>query len=108
MATIKVASLLLKTLAKPLARKIKELSKSEQSDSQLRSMTLLIGQSLHKAETRMRLSLLGDTTHRAKPLNEAKAMDQGAEVISEGFLFLVAVGISEPLIPCRRRPSARY
>lgn len=85
--------LLLRTLAKPLATKLKTQAKEHEG---FRTTTVAIAQFLHKREMQMRLSLLGETLakHHVKPLNDAKAVEQGANFISESFLFAIAASIS--------------
>lgn len=58
--------------------------------------------------TQMRIRLLGETHHskHIRPLNEAKAIDAGANFISEAFLFAFAGAISQSrLVPFRRTPT---
>jgi hypothetical protein len=50
--------LLLKTLSKPIANKLKQQAKESET---FRSITVALAQRLHKSEMRMRLSLLGET-----------------------------------------------
>lgn len=41
----------------------------------------------------MRMKLLGEANIKVRPLNDAKAIDNGASFISESFLFSVAGGL---------------
>jgi optic atrophy 3 protein len=41
----------------------------------------------------MRMKLLGEGNMKVRPLNDAKAIDNGATFISESFLFSVAGGL---------------
>lgn len=53
-----------------------------------------LAQGLHKADVRLRMGLLG-TEHASKvrPLNENKAIENGATFLSESFIFSVAGGL---------------
>ncbi|KAM0755338.1 OPA3-domain-containing protein [Meredithblackwellia eburnea MCA 4105] len=85
MASIKIASLFLKTLAKPLANNLKSQAKEHEG---FRKATIAMAQFLHRAEMNMRIRLLGeDHPKHIRPLNDAKAIDSGANFISETFLF---------------------
>lgn len=117
MATAKIATLLIRTLAKPIATQLKTQAASHES---FRRVCIGIAQSMHKTEMALRYNLLpkapplpkdrekdggdGDdssssssspTSHRPKvrPLNEAKAIANGANFLSEAFLFSIAAGL---------------
>ncbi|KAL8281005.1 hypothetical protein RQP46_006684 [Phenoliferia psychrophenolica] len=91
MASIKVASLFLKTLAKPLANRLKTQAKENPS---FRRATIAMAQFMHRNEMNMRIKLLGeDHPKHIRPLNDTKAIDAGANFLSEAFLFGIATAI---------------
>ncbi|SCZ96875.1 BZ3500_MvSof-1268-A1-R1_Chr4-1g06808 [Microbotryum saponariae] len=91
MASVKIASLFLRTLSKPIANRLKKQAKEHE---RFREMTISFAQFLHRSEMRMRVSLLGETHPVVvRPLNDARAIDAGANFISETFLFAFAASI---------------
>ncbi|GAA6000779.1 OPA3 family protein [Rhodotorula paludigena] len=90
MASLKIASLLLRTLSKPIATKIKQQAKEHEG---FKSRTIQMAQFLHRAEMNLRVKLLGESPRHVRPLSESKAIDAGANFLSEGFLFTVAAVI---------------
>ncbi|KAK4048710.1 hypothetical protein OIO90_005703 [Microbotryomycetes sp. JL221] len=91
MASLKIGSLLLRTLAKPIANRIKREAKEHE---RFRQTTISFAQFLHRTEMTMRVKLLGETHPKhIRPLNDARAIDAGANLISESFLFAFAAAI---------------
>ncbi|GAA5998188.1 hypothetical protein JCM5350_007697 [Sporobolomyces pararoseus] len=90
MASLKIASLLLRTLSKPIATKIKQRAKDHEG---FKSRTIAMAQFLHRAEMNLRVSLLGESPKHIRPLSESRAIESGANFLSEGFLFAVAATI---------------
>ncbi|KAL1969223.1 hypothetical protein VTN77DRAFT_477 [Rasamsonia byssochlamydoides] len=142
--TLKLSSLLIRTLSKPIANQIKAQAREH---PRFRRMCVSFAQALHRVDMRLRLGLLRDTEAierqaakeaaeaeakkhkpqvptvkteaetkaeeaaaekakekaiesakqkplpRIRPLSESKAIDTGANFISEAFLFLVAGGL---------------
>ncbi|KAK4333009.1 optic atrophy 3-like family protein [Rhodotorula toruloides] len=93
MASLKIGSLLLRTLSKPIANKIKQQAKDHDG---FKSRTIQMAQFLHRADERclpssqLRVKLLGESPRHVRPLSESKAIDTGANFLSETFLFSVA------------------
>ncbi|GAA5947640.1 hypothetical protein JCM10213_002241 [Rhodosporidiobolus nylandii] len=87
---MKIASLFLRTLSKPIANKIKQQAKEHEG---FKSRTVSMAQWLHRAEMNLRVRLLGESPKHVRPLSEARAIDAGANFLSEGFLFSVAATI---------------
>jgi hypothetical protein len=55
---------------------------------------IALAQNMHRTEARLRQNLLpGSENYKIRPLNDAKAISNGANAISEGFLFAVAATI---------------
>lgn len=99
MATVKIVSLAIRTLAKPISTKLKQQAQEHES---FRNLCINIAQALHRNEMKMRVNLLGEggTSSSSgggkphiRPLSESKAIATGANFISEGFLFAVAVAL---------------
>jgi len=86
----KLASLFIKTLAKPAAKKIK----LECSRSQLTQDLLVgIGQVTHSVTSRMTIWSEGYKVRTIKPLQRETAMTRGAEFVGEAFIFSVGGGL---------------
>jgi len=90
MASIKLGSLLIRTLAKPIGNKIKQQAVEH---ARFRELCMGLAQWSHRSEVRLRTSLLGEELKHIKPLSEAKAVANGANMLAEGFLFVVAAGL---------------
>ncbi|GAA5822617.1 hypothetical protein JCM11251_004318 [Rhodosporidiobolus azoricus] len=108
MASLKIASLLLRTLSKPIANKIKQQAKEHDG---FKSWTVRFAQWQHRADIyqksgaltistptikpiqQLRVRLLGESPKHVRPLSEARAIDAGANFLSEAFLFTVAATI---------------
>ncbi|WEW59304.1 hypothetical protein PRK78_004773 [Emydomyces testavorans] len=142
--TLKLSSLVIRTLSKPIANQIKAQAREHE---RFRRICISFAQNLHQVDMRLRLGLLQSTaqierqvareaaeahakkhkhhiptvkteaqmkadeaaaargkeknleppvsppTPRIRPLSEAKAIDMGANFISEAFLFMVAGGL---------------
>ncbi|KAL2912312.1 Optic atrophy 3 protein [Polyrhizophydium stewartii] len=74
MATAKVGSLLIRTLSKPLANTIKANAKT-----------------YHRLDMGLKMRFLDfKSVEPIRPLNDARAVELGADFISESILFLVA------------------
>ncbi|GAA5868296.1 hypothetical protein JCM3774_000997 [Rhodotorula dairenensis] len=87
---LKIASLFLRTLSKPIATKIKQQAKEHDG---FKTRTIQMAQWLHRAEMNLRVKLLGESPRHVRPLSETKAIESGANFLSEGFLFSVAATI---------------
>jgi len=89
MASAKIASLAIRTIAKPIATQIKHQAAQHET---FKKLCISLAQFLHRTESRLRMNLLpGNSEHvKIRPLNDSKAISNGANAISEGFLFLVA------------------
>lgn len=83
----KVGSLLLRTVAKPIANAIKRQAKEHEG---VKKVCMSIAQTVHETDIKLRMRLLGETKIKVRPLNEKAALDLMGNIISEGFLFLVA------------------
>lgn len=84
---LKLTSLLVKTVAKPIANTLKAQAKEHET---FRNGCIFIAQTVHKTDLKLRMSLLGEKKIKIRPLNDAKAIDNGANFLSELFIFSVA------------------
>lgn len=84
---LKLTSLLVRTVAKPVANVIKAQAKEHEF---FRQTCIRIAQTAHLTDLRLRMSLLGEKRIKIRPLNDKKAIENGANFMSEFFIFLVA------------------
>jgi hypothetical protein len=83
-------SLLVKTLAKPLSKRIKhDFSRFDAT----KNLLITIGQTNHRVTSRMTIWSSGYRVKTIKPLETEKALKDGAEFVGEGFIFMVSVTI---------------
>ncbi|PLW10705.1 hypothetical protein PCANC_07737 [Puccinia coronata f. sp. avenae] len=90
MASVKVVSLLIKTLSKPIANRLKI---SAQEHPKFRTVCVGLAQSLHRYETRLASGIFAKAHPVIRPLSDTKAIQNGANFLSEAFLFSVAVAL---------------
>lgn len=84
---LKLTSLLVRTVAKPIATAIKAQAKEHEK---FRQGCIRIAQTVHHTDIRLRMSLLGEKKIKIRPLNDKKAVENGANFLSEFFIFSVA------------------
>lgn len=88
MATVKIIGLLIKTLSKPIAKSLKT---SATNHPFFKRICISIAQNNHSLEHRLKLRFLDyDSKAIPQPLSESRAVQAGADFISEFFLFVVA------------------
>ncbi|KAF9508049.1 hypothetical protein BS47DRAFT_252061 [Hydnum rufescens UP504] len=90
MASVKLATLAIRTIAKPIANSLKNQAQQHES---FRRVCIELAQWSHRSEVRLRTGLLGESPKSIKPLNDTRAIQNGANSLAEGFLFLVAAGL---------------
>ncbi|SOV02200.1 uncharacterized protein UDID_03919 [Ustilago sp. UG-2017a] len=91
MATAKIATLAIRTLAKPIATQLKNQAAQHE---RFRKFCIALAQRMHRTEMALRTNLLPNgVQQKVRPLNDAKAIANGANAISEGFLFFVAAAL---------------
>ena len=83
----KLAGLLIKTLAKPLSKQIKHQVSRYPAGQRL---LIGIGQSTHAITSRLTIWAAGYRVRSITPLEEEKALKEGAEFMGESFLFLIS------------------
>ncbi|KIR39722.1 hypothetical protein I307_02667 [Cryptococcus deuterogattii 99/473] len=99
MASVKIFSLAVKTLAKPIANTIK--AQATHADlvflyyrhETFRNICIGLAQRMHRTEARMRMGLLNQEAGNIKPLNDTRAIQNGATTLAETFLFFVGAGL---------------
>ncbi|ODQ83126.1 hypothetical protein BABINDRAFT_164831 [Babjeviella inositovora NRRL Y-12698] len=87
---LKFTALLVRTVAKPVANVMKQQAKEHEF---FRTTCIKIAQRLHKTDVQLRMNLLGDKNVKVRPLNDTRAIENGANFISETFIFSVAGGL---------------
>ncbi|KAH9019374.1 OPA3-domain-containing protein, partial [Lactarius hengduanensis] len=92
MATVKIGTLVIRTLAKPISSRIKTQAREHE---RFRNLCVSLAQTLYRYEVRLRTGLLGEapTARHLRPLSETRAIENGANFIAEGFLFAVAAAL---------------
>ena len=86
----KLAGLVIKTLSKPLSKRIKhEFSKSTTGTSLLEGM----GQASHNITSRMTIWSAGYKVRNIQPLPSDKAIQMGSELVGESFVLFVSAGV---------------
>lgn len=81
----KLSTLAIRTLAKPISVALKSQAKQHAT---FRKFCINIAQTTHRFDINMRMNLLGEKgLQHVRPLNESKAIDSGANFISESFLL---------------------
>ncbi|KAI0085938.1 OPA3-domain-containing protein [Irpex rosettiformis] len=87
MASAKIATLVIRTLAKPISNQIKTQAKQHE---RFRDLCVGLAQRMHRTEVQLRTRLLGEAPKTIRPLSETRAIENGANALAEGFLFGVA------------------
>ncbi|KAJ2797449.1 hypothetical protein H4R20_005175 [Coemansia guatemalensis] len=88
MSSFKIASLVFRTLSKPVANALKQQAKSHEI---FRSLCINVAQVAHRTEMNWKMHVLGYRKEKIRPLNDARAIDAGANFLGEAFIFGVAV-----------------
>ncbi|CAD1809639.1 Optic atrophy 3 protein (OPA3) family protein [Candida parapsilosis] len=87
---LKLTALLVRTISKPISKAISTQAKNNET---FRKYCISFANKLHKTDVKLRMNLLGEKKIRVRPLNDNKAIEQGAAFISETFIFSVAGGL---------------
>ncbi|KZT37213.1 OPA3-domain-containing protein [Sistotremastrum suecicum HHB10207 ss-3] len=90
MATVKLATLVIRTIAKPISSSIKSQARQHET---FRNFCVSLAQTMYRAEVVLRTRLLGEPRKAIRPLNEHAAIESGANALAEGFLFSVAAAL---------------
>eukprot|EP00903_Cladosiphon_okamuranus_P011558 g10878.t1 len=81
---LKLFSLTVKTLAKPMAKRIKT---EAQRHPTFRGVLSRMGQATYNISARISIRNAGHTTTKIKPLEEDKAIADGGDLLAEGFIY---------------------
>ncbi|KAJ6593272.1 optic atrophy 3 protein-domain-containing protein [Mycena capillaripes] len=87
MATVKIATLIIRTLAKPISAQIKHQATQHE---RFRNFCVDLAQRMYRSEVKLRTNILGEPAKHVRPLSETRAIENGANALAEGFLFSVA------------------
>ena len=90
MALLKVGALVIKQLTKPLAKRAKTHAKNSPFFA---AQCVRVGNAVNVVTHRMNVTLLGGRLLKVKPLEDAVAVDRGAEVLSEGLIISVGTAL---------------
>lgn len=91
MATVKLATLVIRTVAKPISSQLKNQAKQHPA---FRNLCVSLAQRMHTAEVSLRTNILGEPARaHVRPLAETRAIENGANALAEGFLFAVAAAL---------------
>ncbi|KAI9593258.1 optic atrophy 3 protein-domain-containing protein [Syncephalis fuscata] len=90
MSSLKIGTLLIRTVAKPIALRIKSYSKTH---PKFKSACISMAQAMHRFELNLKMKFLGYKKETIRPLNDARAIEAGTNFLSEAFLFSVAAGV---------------
>ncbi|KAF8577012.1 OPA3-domain-containing protein [Ramaria rubella] len=90
MATVKLATLAIRTIAKPISARLKH---EAQQHPFFRRICVQLAQRMYRYEMKLGTVVLGQPPRTIKPLSETKAIDNGANFIAESFLFAVAASL---------------
>ncbi|KAI6110308.1 optic atrophy 3 protein-domain-containing protein [Pisolithus croceorrhizus] len=91
MATVKLATLVIRTVAKPISSQLKNQAKQHPA---FRNLCVSLAQRMHTAEVSLRTNILGEPARaHVRPLSETRAIENGANALAEGFLFAVAAAL---------------
>ncbi|KAF8959761.1 optic atrophy 3 protein-domain-containing protein [Flammula alnicola] len=90
MASTKIATLVIRTLAKPISSRIKEQARQHE---RFRGLCIDLAQFMYRSEVKLRTNFLGEQAKHIRPLSEVKAIENGANALAEGFLFSVAAAL---------------
>ncbi|KAG0084619.1 hypothetical protein BGZ92_009714 [Podila epicladia] len=107
MSAIKLGFLAIRTIAKPIANSIKSYSaKHPKYDILFKEACISVAQFSHKTEMQLKMKFLGYKVESIRPLNDARAVEMGANFLGEAIIFGVA-GSLIILENARTRMNAR-
>lgn len=107
MASVKLATLVIRTVAKPISSHLKAQAKQH---DRFREFCVSLAQRLYRTEVQLRTNIMGEPAKHIRPLSEARAVENGANSLAQGFLFTVAAGliIGESWRSSRSQTKRRY
>ncbi|CAM9109464.1 unnamed protein product [Phaeothamnion confervicola] len=87
---LKFFTLTVKTAAKPMANALK--AKAIQHPK-MNSLLVKLGQTTHEISARIAIRAAGHSTASIKPLDEAKALARGGNILAEGVIYTIGAGL---------------
>ncbi|KAG6889161.1 hypothetical protein C0995_003339 [Termitomyces sp. Mi166 len=90
MASVKIATLIIRTVAKPISSRIKAQAQQHET---FRNFCVNLAQLLYRSEVKLRTNIMGEPAKHIRPLSETRAIENGANALAEGFLFSVAAAL---------------
>ncbi|KAF9277860.1 hypothetical protein BGZ68_008963 [Mortierella alpina] len=87
MSALKLGFLAIRTIAKPIANSIKSYSVKH---PKFRDACISVAQFSHKTEMQLKMKFLGYKVESIRPLNDARAVEMGANFLGEAIIFGVA------------------
>ncbi|QPG76356.1 hypothetical protein FOA43_003744 [Brettanomyces nanus] len=86
---VKLSTLFIRQISKPIANLIKAEAKNHPG---FKRFCVRVAQNIHFFDNRLKEKLLGHSMRPIRPLNEARAIANGANFLSEAFIFSVGSG----------------
>ncbi|KAH3675641.1 hypothetical protein WICMUC_002558 [Wickerhamomyces mucosus] len=87
---LKLGALLLRQVSKPIAN----ILKAQALEHELfKRLCIALAQRIHRTDVTLRMKLMGEKGAKVRPLNDKKAVENGANFLSETFIFSVAGSI---------------
>eukprot|EP00924_Labyrinthula_sp_SR-Ha-C_P008295 snap_masked-scaffold_11-processed-gene-8.16-mRNA-1 protein AED:1.00 eAED:1.00 QI:0/-1/0/0/-1/1/1/0/156 len=83
----KMGTLLIKTISKPLATNLKSQAKQH---PKFRKVCVTTGQFMNRIQTEINVRSLGHKVKKIKPLNEEIAINKGADLFGDVFIYTVS------------------
>lgn len=87
---LKIFAVLFKEISKPIASSIKRQAVDH---PQFKALTMSLGRSWENGTQRVERLFSGNKEKTLKPVTDAQALHQGADLISQGFLLSTAIGL---------------
>ncbi|KAF9995463.1 hypothetical protein BGZ80_000074 [Entomortierella chlamydospora] len=87
MSAVKLGFLAIRTISKPIANSIKSYSVKH---PKFRDACIGVAQFTHRAEMQLKMKFLGYKVESIRPLNDARAVEIGANFLGEAIIFGVA------------------
>ncbi|MES1912574.1 MAG: hypothetical protein MHM6MM_004828 [Cercozoa sp. M6MM] len=84
----KVFALTVRTLSKPMAKSLKKKAKEH---PMMRDMVVSFANFYQRWETRLSVRMLGHKVTKIRPMQTDKAVEKGADIIGETFVYSVAM-----------------
>lgn len=87
---LKIFAVLFKEISKPIASSIKRQAVDH---PQFKAFTISLGRSWETGTQRVERLFSGNKNQALRPVTDAQALHQGADLVSQGFLLTTAIGL---------------